>query len=129
ITALLILAGCQSTPQVSPAAAEVEAEQDAEGPTFNSEDRRRIRNYFVSRARAFPPDRPKEKPLPPEIQKKLVRDGTLPPGLKKESFPNVLVQQLEFLPAGYVRLKVGNNVVLIHQETEVIVDIIYEVDQ
>ena len=66
----------------------------------------------------------KNKGLPPGIQKKLARGGTLPPGIAKQYLPDGLVKQLPPPPQGYERRIVGNDVLLVSIDTGVIADII-----
>lgn len=67
---------------------------------------------------------PKKKGLPPGIQKKLARGGTLPPGIAKQYLPDGLVKQLPTPPQGYERRVVGNDVLLVSIDTGAIADII-----
>ncbi len=67
---------------------------------------------------------PKKKNLPPGIQKKLARGGTLPPGIAKQYLPDGLVTQLPPPPHGYERRIVGSDVLLVEIDTGVIADII-----
>ena len=67
---------------------------------------------------------PKKKGLPPGIQKKLARGGTLPPGIAKQYLPDGLVTQLPPSPHGYERRIVGSDVLLVEIDTGVIADII-----
>jgi hypothetical protein len=65
--------------------------------------------------------------LPHGLQKQLKKNGELPPGLAKRNLPHELEDRLSPIPRGYVRLKIGMDIVLINEITEVIVDIIYDV--
>ena len=67
---------------------------------------------------------PKKKGLPPGIQKKLARGGTLPPGIAKQYLPDGLIKQLPPPPHGYERRIVGSDVLLVAIDTGVIADII-----
>ena len=67
---------------------------------------------------------PKKKGLPPGIQKKLARGGTLPPGIAKQYLPDGLAKQLPAVPQGYERRIVGNDVVLVSIDTGVVADIV-----
>ena len=66
----------------------------------------------------------KRKSLPPGLQKQLDRNGTLPPGLAKRNLPNGLTSMLPPSHEGTARHIVGNDVVLIHQATGVVLDIL-----
>src|SRR3972149_1505373 len=96
---------------------------------FHELERQMIYKYFkghvyepvVYEERGGPP---KKKGLPPGIQKKLARGGTLPPGIAKQYLPDGLIKQLPAVPHGYERRIVGNDVLLVEINTGVIADII-----
>ena len=66
----------------------------------------------------------KKKGLPPGIQKKLERGGTMPPGIAKRYLPDDLEHRLPPLPHGYERTIVGNDVLLVDIDTGKIADIV-----
>lgn len=66
----------------------------------------------------------KKKGLPPGIQKKLERGGTLPPGIAKRYLPDDLEHHLPPPPYGYERTIVGNDVLLVEIDTGRIADIV-----
>ena len=84
---------------------------------FSELERRLIRDYYGRN-----PVR-KVKPLPPGIQKKIARGGTVPPGIAKRYLPGELERQLP-VRAGYERRVVGRDVVLVEQATGLILDIL-----
>ena len=96
---------------------------------FHELERQMIYKYFkghvyepvVYEERGGPP---KKKGLPPGIQKKLARGGTLPPGIAKQYLPDGLQKQLPPAPHGYERRIVGSDVLLVAIDTGVIADII-----
>lgn len=57
----------------------------------------------------------------------LVRRDVLPPTLPSRRLPTALETQLTPLSQPYMRLEVGNDVVLIDRNTRVVIDIIYGV--
>lgn len=95
------------------------------GPTvvvnlgFAPRDREIITTYYTQRPSG----------LPPGLQKKLQRNGTLPPGWQKkvQPFPADLDRQLPRLPAGYLRVIVGRDVVVYQSTTQKIIDIIHDI--
>lgn len=87
---------------------------------FPTGDRQVISNYFL-RNGGYLAD------LPPGIRKQLVTRGRLPPGIAKKVLPAGLVGQLSPLPAGYDRMIVGPDVLLVQIATGLIVDIIRDV--
>lgn len=89
---------------------------------FNEAERRLIIEFFGD-------PRQREaavaaKPLPPGIAKKLARGGTLPPGIAKRYLPGELDQRLRPRPAGFEKLIVGNDVLLIEAATGLVYDIV-----
>jgi Ni/Co efflux regulator RcnB len=66
----------------------------------------------------------KKKGLPPGIQKKLDRGGTLPPGIAKRYLPDDLEHRLPPPPHGYERTVVGSDVLLVEIDTGRIADIV-----
>ena len=66
----------------------------------------------------------KRKSLPPGLQKQLDRNGSLPPGLAKRNLPTDLSRDLPPARQGTERVIAGNDVVLIHQATGVVLDIL-----
>ncbi|MFZ2869287.1 hypothetical protein [Zavarzinia sp.] len=87
---------------------------------FPTGDRQVISNYFL-RNSGYLAD------LPPGIRKQLVTRGRLPPGIAKKILPAGLSGQLSPLPAGYDRMIVGPDVLLVQIATGIIVDIIRDV--
>lgn len=83
---------------------------------FGTSDIRIISNYYSSRLQQ----------LPPGLQKKVQRGGTLPPGWQKkvQGFPADLERQLPGVPVGYRRVVSGPVAMLIHDATNVVLDIL-----
>ena len=82
---------------------------------FSTRDVQVIREYYAPRYRR----------LPPGLQKKLARTGTLPPGWQKkmEPFPVALERDLIVLPQGYRRGVLDGHAVIYQPRTQVIVDV------
>ena len=101
---------------------------------FGENDRRLIHKHYAGKHKKqkkhkkMPPGLAKKKKLPPGLQKQLSKRGKLPPGLEGRFLPHDLERQLSPLPGGYIRLKVGGNILLLNKATRVIVDIIYGID-
>jgi hypothetical protein len=92
--------------------------------SFSSRDRALIEEYYDGRERHLPPGLAKRRGgLPPGLAKR----GRLPPGLQREPLPYELEARLTALPAGYVRMRVGPDIVLLDGRTQVIVDVVYGV--
>jgi hypothetical protein len=92
--------------------------------SINERDRGLIDDYYGKRRRNLPPGLAKRHGnLPPGLAKR----DTLPPGLDSEALPVDLERQLSPLPAGYVRMRVGADVVLLDGRTRVVIDVVYGV--
>jgi len=83
--------------------------------SFSPREVQVIREYYA----------PQYRRLPPGLQKKLWRTGTLPPGWQKkfQPFPVVVERQLIVLPGGYRRGLIGRDAVIFDPRTHVVVDI------
>lgn len=93
--------------------------------SFNNHDRDLIHKYYKKRKKKkLPPGLAKKKRLPPGLQKQVERKGHLPPGLQGRSLPYDLEGKLSHLPDGYVRLRIGTDLVIMNTKTRVFVDVI-----
>lgn len=96
---------------------------------FSDADRQAIRAYFAS---AASPRHGKHghdphgdfEALPPGLQKQVRKNGTLPPGLARQRLPDELERRLTPLPDGYLRVRVGADIVLMDARTQVVLDLI-----
>jgi hypothetical protein len=66
------------------------------------------------------------KPLPPGIQKNLVRGKPLPPGIAKRSAPSAMLGQLP-RHAGYEWQMAGTDLVLVQVGTAIVADVLKDV--
>lgn len=82
---------------------------------FSTRDVQVIREYYAPRYRR----------LPPGLQKKYARTGTLPPGWQKkmQPFPVVLERDLAVLPRGYRRGVLDGHAVIYRPDSRVIIDV------
>jgi len=89
---------------------------------FSSRDTQVIREYYrpVYRERY----RPQYQRLPPGLQKKYYRTGSLPPGWQRrmQPFPIVVERQLIVLPQGYRRGVIDGNAVIYEPRRGVVID-------
>ncbi len=86
-------------------------------------DRRLIGDYYKHK-KSLPPGLAKRGGgLPPGLAKR----DKLPPGLQGESLPYDLEKRLSPLPSSYVRVKIGQDVVLMDKKTRVVLDVIYSI--
>lgn len=91
---------------------------------FSDHDRDYIHRYYRAH---LPPGLAKREQLPPGLRKQLAKRGTLPPGLQSQHLPSDLERQLSHLPAGYVRLRIATDVLLIDERTRVILDVVTDI--
>ena len=65
--------------------------------------------------------------LPPGIERQIRTRGHIPPGLRMHAMPHDLARRLGPVPAGYDRVIIGNDAVLINISSGAIADIIRNV--
>lgn len=87
---------------------------------FSDQERHLIHDFY---RRNLPPGLAKRSELPPGLAKR----STLPPGLSGERLPRELESRLSSLPEGYVRLRIGTDVVLMNARTRVVFDIVKDI--
>ncbi|MFQ5847633.1 MAG: hypothetical protein ACE5IQ_08215 [Candidatus Methylomirabilales bacterium] len=121
---LLVAVGCATYPSTSGRVV-VQDRNARVAVVFTDRDRRLIRDYY--HRRRLPPGLAKRSSLPPGLQKQVQRRGHLPPGLRGKGLPDELEVKLSRLPEGYVRLRVGVDVVLMNTRTRVIVDVVKDI--
>jgi hypothetical protein len=127
---LALLTGCASFPQINSGIFGVQTDDMQVQVAFGDSDRQLIHDYYGHKKikrKGLPPGLAKKGKLPPGLQKQLKKKGKLPPGLAKRNLPFDLENRLTPIPRGYVRLKVGGDIVLMNEKTEVIVDIIHDI--
>ena len=128
---LSLLIGCASFPQINSGVFGVDTDEMHVKVAFGDHDRRLIHDYYknkkIKKRKELPPGLAKKKKLPPGLQKQLKKNGKLPPGLAKRNLPHELEDKLSPIPRGYVRLRIGMDIVLMNEDTEVIIDIIYDI--
>lgn len=96
--------------------------------SFNEHDRKLIHSYYgKKKQKRMPPGLAKKKKLPPGLQKQIVRNGKLPPGLRGRELPGDLERKLRHLPDGYVRLRIGTDLVIMNTATRLVVDMIKDI--
>lgn len=118
----------ESSPQVSGRVAIQDRNTRIE-VAFNDQDRKYIREYYQREykkrhKKGMPPGLAKRDRLPPGLQKQVQRNGKLPPGLEGRALPRELERRLSRLPANYVRIQVGTDIVLMDRRSRIAVDVI-----
>ena len=95
------------------------------GIVFTSRDRTIIERYYsgLPSHKRMPRGLAKREHLPPG----LVKRDRLPHGLQGRGLPSDLERQLHVLPGGYVRLIIGNDLVLMNRTTREVMDIYRDV--
>ncbi len=135
ISITLNLTGCvTTTPEIQTGSIEVRSDDVNIEVSFGEEDRQKIKGYYGGKdkrgkSKKMPPGLAKKQELPPGLQKHIARHSVLPPGLQDRNLPLELEKTLSPLPKGYVRLKLGGDVVLMDEKTRIAVDVIWDVDQ
>jgi len=126
----LSLAGCAANPSVEGGSVEVHSENVHAKVVFTDADRLNIHDYYKKnrKYKEVPPGLAKKQELPPGLQKHIVKYDELPPGLEGRMLPVELERTLTRLPGRYIRLKIGGDVVLMNEETRVVVDVVWGVD-
>jgi hypothetical protein len=124
-----LIAGCATTPTVDSGTVAVETRDARAVIVFSDSDRARIRHFYRSgkKVKAMPPGLAKKEKLPPGLQKHVIKYGKLPPGLAARRLPDELDRTLSYLPSGYVRVRVGGDVYLMHEKTRVVFDVVWNV--
>lgn len=115
VIATLLLGGC-ATHVASSGGVVLEDNSRAAHAGFSGRERQIIMDFY---------QRHKRDQQAPSTG--LVRQDVLPPTLPSHRLPPALEAQLAPLSQPYMRLEVGNDVVLIDRNTRVVIDIIYGV--
>lgn len=90
---------------------------------IDDRDRAHIHDYYRSRKGPPPGLAKRNGNLPPG----LARRDRLPHGLDSDTLPYELERKLAKLPLPYVRIRVGQDIVLMNRNTRVVFDIIYDI--
>ncbi len=92
---------------------------------FSDVDRSRIKGYYLY-------NRPYSKPIPPGHRKqrspRYQRHQVLPRGVAYSRLPSHLDSRLPRLPVGYIRIRVGGDVMIMNVRTRVIYDVMFGLD-
>jgi len=125
ILAALLLSGCASYTATSGRVV-IKDDETSIDVRIGDRDQALIRDYYKSSKH--------KKDLPPGLAKRggnlppgLAKRDKLPPGLQGEPLPHDLEKQLTRLPSSYVRVRIGQDIVLMNGKTRVMVDVVYGV--
>jgi len=111
----------------SATAVDTVSDDDADEATRGGKGAKDKGKKSKGKKKGLPPGLAKKKSLPPGLQRQLERNGRLPPGLAKRDLPADLQHQLPPAKSGTDRIIAGNDVVLIHEATGVVLDILRDV--
>jgi len=120
----LLLSGCAGM-ELASGNVVLSDEGTQAGFVFTSRERTVIARYYAKlpARKRMPPGLARRDHLPPG----LVKRDRLPPGLRGRALPADLERQLHSLPSGYVRIVVGNDLVLMHRASREVMDIYRDV--
>lgn len=126
----VMITACAANPHIENGSIAIENNDTRGAVIFSASDRDKIIHYFTNRkeSKTLPPGLAKKQELPPGLQKQIEKHGELPPGLVGKGLPDSLERTLSRLPEGYVRIKIGGDVVLMNEKTRVVFDVIWNVD-
>ena len=114
----VLLSGCLTT---SPSGRVVVRDGNTRvAVSFNDNDRRLVHDYYNKHRKRLPPGLAKKGKLPPGLAKR----QTLPRGLSGRHLPTDLLGRLSSIPDGYIRLRVGTDIVIMNRKTRLIFDVI-----
>jgi hypothetical protein len=120
----LLLSGCAGMEMTSGNVVLTDQGTSA-GIVFTRRDRAIIARYYANLPahKRMPPGLARQEHLPPG----LVKRDRLPRGLHGRGLPSDLERQLHSLPSGYIRIVVGNDLVLMSRATREVMDIYRDV--
>jgi hypothetical protein len=117
VLAGILLGGCASYTATSGRVA-IKDDTAVAGARIDARDRALIRDYYGSAKGRLPKTGGN---LPPGLG---IRDK-LPPALQGEPLPYELERKLSRLPSSYVRVRIGQDIVLMDRNTRVVRDVVY----
>jgi hypothetical protein len=122
---ITVIFGCHSNSVFTSGSIEAENQNVRIKVGFSDYDRRLIHQYYhEGKRKKLPPGLAKKNKLPPGLQKQVRKNGSLPPGLERGDLPYELERNLAPLPEGYLRFKVGTDIVLMDGQTRIVLDVI-----
>ena len=76
----------------------------------------------------MPPGLAKKGHHHPGAHKWLHKNHSLPPGLQRHDLPEDLERKLSKLPKGYIRVRVGGDIVILNKETDIVIDVVRDIE-
>ena len=133
VVAAAFMTGCVTTsgrPTVDSGAVVIENDDYRAAVVFSDADRTRIRNYYQGRHKnkSLPPGLAKKDASHPGVRNHIRKFRELPPDVVGEGLPPDLERTLSGLPPNYVRVRVGGDVLLMHEKTRYVLDVIFDMD-
>jgi hypothetical protein len=95
------------------------------GVQFSNRDRELIHEFY--KQYEFPPELADPEILARDPERRIEISAALPPGPGGSPLPVDLESRLSRLPRGYIRFRVGADVVLMDSRTREVLDVIYDV--
>lgn len=118
--AVLMLGGCASYGSTSGRVV-IRDDTGVVDIRIDDRDRAHIHDYYRG-GKGLPPGLAKRGGhLPPGLAKR----DRLPPGLEGDTLPYELERKLSRLPSSYVRVRIGQDIVLMDRNTRVVFDVVY----
>ena len=121
--AVLMLSGC-ATYTATSGQVVIRDDDTSIDVRIGDHDRMLIRDYYkpAKQKNGLPPGLAKrDGNLPPGLAKR----DKLPPGLQGDPLPSGLERKLSPLSPNYMRLRVGQDIVLMDRKTRVVLDVVY----
>lgn len=120
VLAAILLGGCASYTSTSGRVV-IKDDTGVVDIRINDRDREYIHDYYRG-GKGLPPGLAKRGGhLPPGLAKR----DRLPPGLDGDALPPELERRLSRLPSSYLRVRIGQDIVLMDRNTRVVLDVVY----
>lgn len=116
-----LLNGCVAHPVSTQTSVHVRDDNLRMHLIFSDYDRNYIYKYYGY------PNKRRYKKIPPGHYKRLERHRPLPSSYHYRPLPWELERRLSPLPAGYIRVIVGNDIAIMNTRTRVLYDILWEI--
>lgn len=119
------LIGCETGPRYGEVA--VRDPHYSMRVVFSDHDRRLIHDYYAPRYQRLPPGLAKKDRLPPGHAWRVRANQPVHDDARWRYLPYELEQRLTRMPAEYVRVVIGTDVVIMNVRTRVVVDVLEDI--